>query len=69
MSVVYAPNLVLFLETNLELDYVRGESQFLWSISEDRCPHSMPHKVLLISAVDEVVVDGRGVDATGLGTK
>ena len=67
MTVIYAPNFIFNFVTDLELDDVRREPQFLLSISKDRGPHSMPHEVPLVSEVDEVVVDGGGVDVTGHG--
>ena len=69
MSVIYALNPVLHLPSLLESDDLLIESQFLLPIGQNTCPNSMPHEVPLVSEVDEVVVDGGGVDVPGLSAR
>ena len=69
MSVINPLDFVLDLPTLLETNDLLIKPKFLLPVGKDTSADAVPHEVVAIPQVNEVVIDGGGVDMPGLGAR
>ena len=69
MSVINPLDFVLDLPTLLETNDLLIKPKFLLPVGKDTGADAVPNEVVPIPQVNEVVIDGGGVDVPGLGAR